>query len=89
MDKVDRAGFDFVVERLAIKAAQAFKREHEVDLRQDALASARLRQEVIRMAEENKRVLIIPFITATSDGPKHMEISFSGSDVRQVRKYLK
>ena len=87
-DLKHQCSFDLAIESMVIKAARAFQKQHEVDLRQDALASVRLRQEAIKMVERNERVLLIPFITATSNGPKHMEISVSGHEVRKARKHM-
>lgn len=87
-DLAHKYSFELAIEDIAIKAARAFQKQHNVDLRQDALASIRLREEAIKMVKRNERVLLIPFITATSSGPKHMEISFSGHEIRKARKHM-
>ncbi|MBS7526779.1 molecular chaperone DnaK [Fusibacter paucivorans] len=72
--------------------AETFKAEHGVDLRNDKMALQRLKE----AAEKAKKELSstqstnvnLPFITATADGPLHLNIDVTRSKFEQLTKKL-
>lgn len=68
--------------------ADEFKKTETIDLRKDPMALQRLREaaekakcELSQMAQTE---INLPFITATADGPKHLQITLSRSKFEQL-----
>lgn len=68
--------------------AQQFKEENLIDLREDASAHQRLRVEAERAKVELSSVtsteINLPFITADSTGPKHMQITLTRAKLEEL-----
>ncbi|MBM7560719.1 molecular chaperone DnaK [Fusibacter tunisiensis] len=72
--------------------ADTFKSEHGVDLRNDKMALQRLKE----AAEKAKKELSstqttnvnLPFITATAEGPLHLNVDLTRSKFEQLTKHL-
>ncbi|MFP4528865.1 MAG: molecular chaperone DnaK [Candidatus Kapaibacterium sp.] len=74
-------GGDNFDQRLIDYLADEFKKDEGIDLRKDAMALQRLREaaekaktELSQMLETNVN---LPFVTATQDGPKHLNINIT------------
>lgn len=61
--------------------ADEFKKSHGIDLRNDKMALQRLKEAAekakIELSTVMKSDINLPFITATADGPQHLELSLS------------
>ncbi|MEO7021387.1 MAG: molecular chaperone DnaK [Ktedonobacteraceae bacterium] len=85
-------GGDDFDQRIINWLADEFRRENGIDLRQDRMALQRLKE----AAEKAKRELSssmateinLPFITADSSGPKHLNISLTRSKLEQLVEEL-
>jgi len=83
-DDFDQKVIDFL--------AESFKKEHNIDLRNDKMALQRLKE----AAEKAKKELSttqttnvnLPFITATADGPLHLNIDVTRAKFDQLTKDL-
>ncbi len=73
-------------------AADEFKREQGIDLRQDRQALQRLREAAEKAKIELSSVLEteinLPYITADSNGPKHMQLKLTRSKFEQMTDHL-
>jgi len=80
-------GDDFDL-RIVEWAATEFKAENGIDLRSDSAALQRLRVEAERAKIELSNVaqteLNLPFITADSDGPKHLSIPLTRTQMERL-----
>ena len=69
-----------------------FKKEHLIDLREDPAAHQRLRVESERAKIELSSVtsteINLPFITADSSGPKHLQITLSRAKLEELSSEL-
>lgn len=85
-------GGDDFDELLVSYIAEEFKKENGVDLRNDKMALQRLKE----AAEKAKKELSssvntninLPFITATQDGPKHLDINLSRAKFDEITQPL-
>ncbi len=85
-------GGDDFDQRIINWLADEFRRENGIDLRQDRMALQRLKE----ASEKAKRELSssmateinLPFITADSSGPKHLNISLTRSKLEQLVEEL-
>ncbi|MDD2414841.1 MAG: molecular chaperone DnaK [Eubacteriaceae bacterium] len=72
--------------------AEEFKKENGVDLRQDKMALQRLKEAAekakIELSSVMKSDINLPFITATAEGPKHLELSLSRAKFDELTKDL-
>jgi len=72
--------------------ADEFKKEHLIDLREDPAAHQRLRVESERAKIELSSVtsteINLPFITADSSGPKHLQITLSRAQLEELSTEL-
>ncbi len=78
---VNRLGGDDFDERIVDYLAKDFKNKEGVDLRKDAMALQRLNEAAEKAKVELSSVtstnINLPFITATQDGPKHLDINLT------------
>ena len=83
----DLGGDDFDLQIVDF-LAQQFKEENLIDLREDASAHQRLRVEAERAKVELSSVtsteINLPFITADSTGPKHMQITLTRAKLEEL-----
>ena len=79
-DNWDSSLIDFLIEE--------FKKEQGIDLRTDKMALQRLKEESekakIALSSSQSTDINLPFITADSSGPKHMNSSLSRSKLEQI-----
>ncbi len=77
----NRLGGDDFDERLVDHIAQEFKKEQGIDLKQDRMALQRLKEAAEKAKVELSNVpttnVNLPFITATQDGPKHLDMDIT------------
>ena len=81
-------GGDDVDQVLINHIADAFKRDEGVDLRTDPMALQRLKEAAekakIELSSTMQTTINLPFITATGEGPKHLEMEISRSTFEQL-----
>lgn len=81
-------GGDDVDEILIDWMAEEFKKENSVDLRQDKTSYQRLKDAAekakIELSSKLKTEINLPFITADSSGPKHLNLELSRSKFEQL-----
>ncbi|MGX8794654.1 molecular chaperone DnaK [Fusibacter sp. JL298sf-3] len=83
-DDFDNVVMDFL--------AETFKSEHNVDLRQDKMALQRLKEAAEKAKKELSSTqstnINLPFITATAEGPLHLNIDLTRAKFEQLTKHL-
>lgn len=81
-------GGDDFDQRLINYLADEFKKSEGIDLRKDPMALQRLKEAAekakIELSSSNSTDVNLPFITATQDGPKHLNINLSRSKFEQL-----
>ncbi len=79
-DDFDQRVIDFL--------ADEFKRQESIDLRKDPMALQRLKEAAekakIELSSSSSTDVNLPFITATQEGPKHLNINLSRSKFEQL-----
>ncbi|MCC6683205.1 MAG: molecular chaperone DnaK [Phycisphaeraceae bacterium] len=72
--------------------ADEFKKKEGVDLRQDAMALQRLKEAAEKakceLSTSQQTTVNLPFITATQDGPKHLQIELTRARFEQITEDL-
>lgn len=83
-DDLDQAIIDWL--------ASEFKKEQGIDLTKDAMALQRLKEAAEKakceLSSSQQTDINLPFITADSSGPKHMNIALSRSKLEQLTETL-
>lgn len=81
-------GGDDFDQRLIDYLADEFKKQESIDLRKDPMALQRLKEAAekakIELSSSSSTDVNLPFITATQDGPKHLNITVSRSKFEQL-----
>src|SRR5207244_4154313 len=81
-------GGDDFDEELINFLADEFKRKEGVDLRKDAMALQRLKEAAekakIELSNAMETTVNLPFITATAEGPKHMQETITRTKFEQL-----
>jgi molecular chaperone DnaK len=81
-------GGDDFDQRLIDYLADEFKKAEGIDLKKDPMALQRLKEAAekakIELSSSNSTDVNLPFITATQDGPKHLNINLSRSKFEQL-----
>lgn len=81
-------GGDNFDQRLMEYIADEFKKQEGVDLRKDPMALQRMREAAEKAKMELSQLLQtevnLPFITATADGPKHLNLTITRSKFEQL-----
>ena len=81
-------GGDDFDQRLINHIADEFKKEQGVDLRQDPMALQRLKEAAekakVELSSSAKTTINLPFITATDEGPKHLNMDVSRAEFEQL-----
>merc|ERR1719316_1361594 len=81
-------GGDDFDKRIVDWLAETFKKDEGIDLRQDSQALQRLTEASekakIELSVASQAQISLPFITATSDGPKHIEINLTRTEFEQI-----
>ncbi len=72
--------------------ADEFKKQEGIDLRKDAMALQRLKEAAEKakceLSTSQETTVNLPFITATQEGPKHLQITVTRSRFEQVTEKL-
>uniref|UniRef100_A0A832DPJ4 Chaperone protein DnaK n=1 Tax=Ignavibacterium album TaxID=591197 RepID=A0A832DPJ4_9BACT len=81
-------GGDDFDQRLIDYLADEFKKQEGIDLRKDPMALQRLKEAAekakIELSSSMQTDVNLPFITATQDGPKHLNITLTRSKFEQL-----
>ncbi len=81
-------GGDDFDQRLVIFLAEEFKKQEGIDLRNDPMALQRLKEAAEKAKIELSQMLQtdvnLPFITATAEGPKHLNINVTRAKFEQL-----
>ncbi len=81
-------GGDDFDQRLIDFLADEFKKQEGIDLRKDPMALQRLKEAAekakIELSSSSTTDVNLPFITATQEGPKHLNINISRSKLEQL-----
>ncbi|GMU85297.1 MAG: chaperone protein DnaK [Ignavibacteriales bacterium] len=81
-------GGDDFDQRIIDFLADEFHKSDGVDLRKDAMALQRLKEAAekakIELSSSNSTEVSLPFITATQDGPKHLNINLTRAKFEQL-----
>jgi len=81
-------GGDDFDKRIVDWLAEKFKKDEGIDLRQDSQALQRLTEAAekakIELSVASQAQISLPFITATSEGPKHIEINLTRTEFQQI-----
>ena len=81
-------GGDDFDQRLIDYLADEFKKAEGIDLKKDPMALQRLKEAAekakVELSSSNSTDVNLPFITATQDGPKHLNINLSRSKFEQL-----
>ena len=84
----NRLGGDDIDQRVMDHLVSEFKKETGVDLSQDHMAMQRLKDAAekakIELSTVSTTSINLPFITATSDGPKHMDMSLTRAKFEEL-----
>ncbi len=81
-------GGDDFDQRLINHIADEFKKNEGIDLRKDAMALQRLKEAAekakIELSSATQTTINLPFITATSEGPKHLTMDISRAQFEKL-----
>jgi molecular chaperone DnaK len=81
-------GGDNFDQRIVDYVAEEFKKQEGIDLRKDPMALQRLREAAEKAKMELSQLMQtdinLPFITATADGPKHLNITLTRAKFEQL-----
>ncbi|MEX0607868.1 MAG: molecular chaperone DnaK [Balneolaceae bacterium] len=81
-------GGDDFDQRIIDFLADEFKKDEGIDLRKDPMAMQRLKDAAekakIELSSSQKTNVNLPFVTATQDGPKHLNIDLSRAKFEQL-----
>ncbi len=81
-------GGDDFDQRLIDHLADEFKKQEGIDLRKDAMALQRLKEAAEKakceLSTAQETTVNLPFITATNEGPKHLQISITRAKFEQI-----
>lgn len=81
--------FDFVIMTFL---CDAFKEQHKIDLRKDRLALQRVKDAAEKAKHElssaTKTDIHLPFIAADAEGPKHLNVQMTRSQLEELTKDL-
>ena len=84
----NRLGGDDFDERIIKYLVETFKKEQGVDLSQDSMAMQRLKEAAekakIELSSVSQSDINLPYITADSTGPKHMNITLTKSKFEEL-----
>ncbi len=88
----NKLGGDDFDERIVNYLADEFKKDHGIDLREDKMALQRLKEAAEKAKVELSSVtttnINLPFITATQEGPKHMDYDVSKAKFEELTSDL-
>ncbi len=75
-------------QRLIDYLADEFKKQEGIDLRKDSMALQRLKEAAekakMELSSAQETTVNLPFITATNEGPKHLQLSITRAKFEQI-----
>src|SRR6202142_1742420 len=81
-------GGDNFDQRLVDYIADEFKKSDSIDLRKDPMALQRLREAAekakMELSQLNQTEINLPFVTATAEGPKHLNLNLTRAKFEQL-----
>jgi molecular chaperone DnaK len=81
-------GGDDFDEELINYVAEEFRKQEGIDLRKDAMALQRLKEASekakIELSSAQETTVNLPFITATQEGPKHLQLTLTRAKFEQI-----
>ncbi len=84
----NRLGGDDFDQRIIDYVADQFKKDHGIDLRQDRMALQRLQEAAekakIELSSVTSTTINLPFITATQEGPKHLDMTLTRAKFEEL-----
>jgi len=84
----NRLGGDDIDDLLMEWMASTFKKEHNIDLREDATSLQRLKEAAekakIELSSKTSTKINLPFITATQQGPLHLDMSLTRAEFEKM-----
>ncbi|HOL17873.1 MAG TPA: molecular chaperone DnaK, partial [Bacillota bacterium] len=84
----NRLGGDDFDRRIIDYVADEFKKDHGIDLRQDRMALQRLQEAAekakIELSSVTSTTINLPFITATQEGPKHLDMTLTRAKFEEL-----
>jgi len=88
----NRLGGDDFDQRVIDYIADEFKKEHGIDLRKDRMALQRLKEAAekakIELSSVTSTSINLPFITATQEGPKHLDMNLTRAKFDELTEDL-
>ena len=85
-------GGDDFDEELINYVAEEFRKQEGIDLRKDAMALQRLKEASekakIELSTAQETTINLPFITATQEGPKHLQLTLTRAKFEQIINVL-
>jgi molecular chaperone DnaK len=79
-------------QRLINYIADEFKKQEGIDLRKDAMALQRLKEAAEKakceLSNQTQTQVNLPFITATADGPKHLDLNITRAKFQELTEDL-
>ena len=85
-------GGDDIDEELIKFLAEEFRKQHGIDLRQDAMALQRLNEAAERakceLSSSMETTINLPYITADASGPKHLQLTLTRAKFEQLAEPL-
>jgi molecular chaperone DnaK len=85
-------GGDDFDEELINFVAEEFRKQEGIDLRKDAMALQRLKEACekakIELSNAMETTINLPFITATQEGPKHLQLTVTRAKFEQLVNHL-
>ncbi len=88
----NKLGGDDFDECIVNHVAEEFKKGHGIDLREDRMALQRLKEAAEKAKVELSNVtstnINLPFITATQEGPKHLDIDLTRAKFEELTSHL-
>ncbi len=85
-------GGDDFDQKLIDHVADAFRKEHGIDLKNDAIALQRVREACekakIELSSAQQTNINLPFITADQTGPRHLDITISRTEFNRMTESL-
>ncbi|MBU1937569.1 Hsp70 family protein, partial [bacterium] len=79
-------------QRLMDYVADEFKKEQGIDLRKDPMALQRLKEACekakVELSSVTQTQINLPFITATAEGPKHLDVNMTRAKFQEITENL-
>ena len=81
-------GGDDIDEKMITYMADEFRKKEGIDLRKDPMALQRLKEACekakIELSSSSQTTINLPYITATTEGPKHLELTLTRAKFEQL-----